>query len=134
MDFNPYSNNNVVAMIRKMSYFPWMTPGKTMKEAVVRVPTIPTATPPFGLGYKPMNDDLLEMEVKRMTRAKAKAKGLPSPPQPLKPYTPTLNGKFVKTGDSQCYWGFPEPRYDPKSKKMVPGFELFFDCDNKLQN
>ena len=52
---------------------------------------IPTATPPFGLGYKPTDDDLLEMEVRRMARAKAKAKGLPCPPEPLKPYTPTLN-------------------------------------------
>ena len=67
-----------------------------------------------------------------MARAKAKAKGLPSPLEPLKPYTSTLNGKFVKAGDSQCYWGFPYSRYDPKSKTMVSGFELFLDCDNKL--
>ena len=67
-----------------------------------------------------------------MARSKAKAKGLLSPQESLKPYTPTLNGKFVKTRDSQSYWGFPEPRYDPKSKTMVPGFELFLDYDNKL--
>ena len=87
-----------------------MSLGKTVKEAVIRVSTILTATPPFRLGYKPTNDDLLEMELRKMARAKAKAKGLPSPPEPLKPYTPTLNGKFVKAKDSQCYWGFPEPR------------------------
>ena len=63
MDFDPYCNNNVVAMMRKMSYFPRMNLEKTLKEAFVRVPTIPTATPPFGLGYKPTNDDLLELEV-----------------------------------------------------------------------
>ena len=63
MDFDPYCNNNVVAMMRKMSYFPGMNLGKTVKEAVVRVPKIPTATPPFGLGYKPTDDDLLELEV-----------------------------------------------------------------------
>ena len=45
----------------------------------------------------------IEMEVRRMDRAKAKAKGLPCPPEPLKPYTPTLNGKCVKAGDSQHY-------------------------------
>ena len=52
MVFDPYSNNNVVEMMRKMSYFPMMNLGKTVKEAVVQVPTIPTAIPPFGLGYK----------------------------------------------------------------------------------
>ena len=35
---------------------------------------IPTATPPFGLGYKPTDYDLLEMEVRKMAQAKAKAK------------------------------------------------------------
>ena len=83
MDFNPYGNNNVVAIVRKMSFFFFflgMSLGKTMKEAVVRVPTIPTTIPPFGLGYKPMNEDLLEMELKKMARAKAMAKGFPSSP------------------------------------------------------
>ena len=64
---------------------------------------IPTTTPPFGLGYKHTKDDLLEMEVRKMARAKAKAKGLPCLLEPLKPYTPTLNGKFEKVGESQCY-------------------------------
>ena len=67
-----------------------------------------------------------------MARAKAKAKGLPYPPEALKPYTPTLNGKFVKAGDSQRYWGFPKMRFDPEIRTMVPGFELLFDCNNKL--
>ena len=110
MDFDPYSNNNDVAMMRKMSYFLGMNLGKTMKGAVVRVPTIPTATPPFRLGYKPTNDDLLEMKVRKM----AHAKGLPNPPKPLNPYTPTLNGMFVKAGNSQPYWRFPKLRYDPQ--------------------
>ena len=133
MDFDPYSNNNVVEMMRKMSYFTGMNLGKTVKEAAVRVFTIPAATPPFRLGYKPLDDDLLELELelRRMDHTKAKAKGLPSSLEPLKPYTLTLNGKFVKVGDSQHYWGFPELRYDPESK-MVPGFELFLDCNYKL--
>ena len=78
------------------------------------------------------DDDLLEMEVRKMARAKAKAIGLPCPPEPLKPYTPTLNGKFVKVGESQHYWGFPEPRFDPMTKTMVPGFEILLDCNNKV--
>ena len=81
MDFYPYNNNNVLAMMRKMNYFPGTNLGKTVKEATAQVPTIPTTTPPFRLGYKPTDDDLLKMEVKRMTHAKAKAKGLPYPSQ-----------------------------------------------------
>ena len=95
MEFDPYSNNSVVDMMRKMGYFPRMNLGKMVKVAAAQVLTIPTTTPPFGLGYKPMNDDLLEMEVRRMACAKTKAKGLPYPLKPLKPYIPTLNGKFV---------------------------------------
>ena len=91
-----------------------------MKKEIAQVPTIPTATPPFGLGYKPTDDDLLEMQVRRMACAKAKAKRLLCPSRPLKPYTSTLNGKFVKARDSQRYLGFPKPRFDPKSRTMVP--------------
>ena len=103
MDFAPYGNNNVVAMIRRMNYLPGMNLGRVVKKPTVQDLAIPTATPPFGLGYKPTDDDLLEMEIKRMARAKANAKGLPCPPEPLKPYTSTLNGKFVKAGESQRY-------------------------------
>ena len=67
-----------------------------------------------------------------MAHEKAKAKGLPCPPKPLKPYTPTLTKKFVKARDSQSYQGFLELRYDPEVKTMVHGFKLFFDCNNKL--
>ena len=103
MYFAPYGNNNVVAMIRRMNYFPGMNLGRVVKKPAVQYLTITTATPPFGLGYKPTNDDSLEMEVRRMARAKAKSKGLPCPPEPLKPYTLTLKGKFVKAKESQHY-------------------------------
>ena len=85
MDFAPYSNNNVASMMRRMNYLPGMNLGRTEKKPTIQVPIIPTATPPFGLGYKPTNDDLLEMEVRKMARAKAKAKGLPCPPEPQSP-------------------------------------------------
>ena len=101
MDFAPYSNNNVVAMMRRMNYLPGMNLGRTMKKPTIQVLMIPTTTPPFRLSYKPTNDDLLEMEVRKMARAKTKAKGLSCPSEPLRPYTPTLNGKFVNAiGDS----------------------------------
>ena len=132
MDFASYGNNNVVAMMRRINYLLRMNLGRTMMKPTVQVPMIPTATPPFGLGYKPTNDDLLKMEVEKMARAKAKAKGLPCPPEPIKPYTYTLNGKFVKAGESQCYWGFPELRFDPVTKTMVLGFEILLDYNNKV--
>ena len=132
MDFAPYGNYNVVAMMRKMNYLPGMNLGRTVKKSTIQVLMIPTVTPPFRLGYKPIDNDLLEMEVRKMARAKAKAKGPPCPPEPLKPYTPTLNGKFVKAGESQCYWGFLKPRFDPVTKTMVPGFEILLDCNNNV--
>ena len=74
MDFAPYSNNNVVAMMRRMNYLSGMNLGETVKKPTIQDPTIPIAAPPFGLGYNPTDDDLLEMEVRKMARAKAKAK------------------------------------------------------------
>lgn len=99
MDFDPYSNNNVVTIIRRMSYFPGTSQRKTMKGAAVRAPTIATATLPFGLGYRPTDEDLLEMELKKTAHAKAKANGFPSLLEPLRLYTSTLDGKFIKDGD-----------------------------------
>ena len=59
MDFAPYNNNNVVAMMRKMNYLLGINLGKTVKKATTQVPIILTATPPFRLSYKPTDDDLL---------------------------------------------------------------------------
>ncbi|KAL0015139.1 hypothetical protein SO802_002208 [Lithocarpus litseifolius] len=98
-----------------MNYLSRMNLGKTVKKPIVQDLMIPSATPPFGLGYKPIDDDLLEMKVRKKARAKAKAMGLCCPSEPLKPYTSTLNGKFVKTRDSQCYWGFPESSYEERT-------------------
>ena len=84
IDFSPYGNNNVVAMMRRMNYLLGMN-GRAIKKPTVQDLAIPTATPPFRLGYKPTDDDLLEMEVRKMARAKAKARRLPYPPEPLKP-------------------------------------------------
>ncbi|KAL0010862.1 hypothetical protein SO802_005970 [Lithocarpus litseifolius] len=78
-----------------MNYLLGINLGRTMKKPTVQVLMIPIATAPFRLGYKCTDDDLLEMEVRKMARAKAKAKRHPCPPEPLKSYTPTLNGKFV---------------------------------------
>ena len=74
MDFVPYGNNNVVAMMRRMNYLPGMNLGRAVKKPTVQDLAIPIATPPFGQGYKPIDDDLLEMEVRKMAQAKAKAK------------------------------------------------------------
>ena len=66
MDFAPYGNNNVVAMMRKMNYLPRMNLGRAVKKPIVQDLAIPIATPPFRLGYKPTDKDLLEMEVRKM--------------------------------------------------------------------
>ena len=59
MDFAPYSNNNVVAMMRKMNDLPGMNLRKTVKKATTQILIILTAIPPFGLSYKSTDDDLL---------------------------------------------------------------------------
>ena len=132
MDFAPYSNNNKVAITRRMNYLLGMNLGKTVKKLTIQVPMIPTTTPSFRLGYKPTDDDLLGMEARKIFRAKAKAKGLPCPLKPLKPYTPTLNELFIKTGEIQRYWGFHEPRVDLVTVTMVLGFKILLDCNNKV--
>ena len=54
--------------------------------------------------YKGVDDeDLLEEGLKKIARSKAKVKGLSYEPSTLKPYTLTLNGKFVKEGEVQLY-------------------------------
>jgi len=37
MDFAPYSNNNVVAMTRRINYLPRMNLGKTVKKPTIQV-------------------------------------------------------------------------------------------------
>ena len=72
------------------------------------------------------------MEVRKMAQAKTKAKELLCPLEPLKPYIPTLNVKFVKARENQRYWGFREPRFDPITKTMVLSFEILLDCNKKV--
>ena len=91
-------------------------------------PHFSISIPLFGVGYKPTNDELLENDSKKTTRAKAKARGLSFDPISMKPYTPTLNGKFVKEGYTHLYYRFPEPWYDFKTLKRMPGIEIFTDC------
>ena len=43
-----------------------MNLGRAVKKPTIQDPMIPTATPPFGLGYKPSDDDFLEMEIRKM--------------------------------------------------------------------
>ena len=53
LDFAPYGNNNVVAMMRRMNYLLKMNLGRAMKKPTIQGLVIPTAAPPFGLGYEP---------------------------------------------------------------------------------
>ena len=120
MDFAPYSNNNVVAMMRRMNYLSGMNLGMTVKKPIVQVPMIPTATPPLGLGYKPTDDDLLEMEVRRMACAKAKAKGT------------SLFFRAFKALYSYIEWKVCQNQRQPTTRTMMPGFELLLDYNNKI--
>ena len=43
-----------------------MNLGKVVKKPTVQDLAINTTIPPFRLGYKPIDDDLLEMEVRKM--------------------------------------------------------------------
>ncbi|XP_074293498.1 uncharacterized protein LOC141620558 [Silene latifolia] len=67
----------------------------------------------FGLGYEPTEQDLKK---KRRTVTDRKA------------YPLTLNGYFVKAGEAERCLDFREPLFDEKSKKLVPGIEIFQDC------
>ncbi|GMY38587.1 hypothetical protein FCV25MIE_33831 [Fagus crenata] len=45
----------------------------------------------------------------------------------MKPYTLTLNGKFMKEGEEHPYHGFPEPWKNKSTNQKMPGFEIFFN-------
>ena len=66
MGFAPYGNNNVVAMMRRMNYLLGMNLGRAVKKPTIQDLAIPTTIPPFRLGYKPIDDDLLEIEMTKM--------------------------------------------------------------------
>ena len=127
MDFDPYSNDKVVSMKRKMDYFPGLGLGRN-NQGLPNFTSYVTTIPPFGLGYKPTDEDLLEEGLKKIAHSKAKVKGLSYEPPTLKPYIPTLNGKFVKEGEVQLYSMFPGPWYDQRIATKLPGIEIFADC------
>jgi hypothetical protein len=106
--YDPYSNDKVVTMIRGMGYFPGMGLGRK-DQGIAEFQDYPKAIPTFGLGYKPTEEELLQKKERFLARIEAQNKGLPFDPIPMKPYTLTLNGKFVKEGEEHPYHGFPEP-------------------------
>uniref|UniRef100_A0A2N9HKR9 Uncharacterized protein n=1 Tax=Fagus sylvatica TaxID=28930 RepID=A0A2N9HKR9_FAGSY len=96
--YDPYSNDKVVTMIRGMGYFPGMGLGRK-DQGIAEFQDYPKAIPTFGLGYKPTEEELLQKKERFLARIEAQNKGLPFDPIPMKPYTLTLNGKFVKEGE-----------------------------------
>jgi len=127
MDFDPYNNDKVVSMMRKMDYFPGLGLGRN-NQGLPNFTSYVTTIPPFGLGYKPTDEDLLEEGLKKIAHSKAKVKGLSYEPPTLKPYIPTLNEKFVKEGEVQLYSMFPKPWYDQRTATKLPRIEIFADC------
>lgn len=81
LDFDPYSSPNVFAMMRNMNNFPGIGLGRS-KRGPKSFPKLSMAIPPFGLGYEPTNEDMLEIEVEKMAKNKAKAEVLPYQPNP----------------------------------------------------
>ena len=53
-------------MTRRMNYLLGMNLGKVVKKPTGQDLAINTAIPPFRLGYKPIDEDLLEIEVRNM--------------------------------------------------------------------
>ncbi|GMY21051.1 Retrovirus-related Pol polyprotein from transposon 17.6 [Fagus crenata] len=124
--YDPYSNDKVVTMIRGMGYFPGMGLGRK-DQGIAEFQDYPKAIPTFGLGYKPTEEELLQKKERFLARIEAQNKGLPFDPIPMKPYTLTLNGKFVKEGEEHPYHGFPEPWKNKSTNQNMPGFEIFFN-------
>jgi hypothetical protein len=124
--YDPYSNDKVVTMIRGMGYFPGMGLGRK-DQGIAEFQDYPKAIPTFGLGYKPTEEELLQKKERFLARIEAQNKGLPFDPIPMKPYTLTLNGKFVKEGEEHPYHGFPEPWKNKSANQKMPGFEIFFN-------
>ncbi|XP_074278281.1 uncharacterized protein LOC141601873 [Silene latifolia] len=71
----------------------------------------------YGLGYELNEEDSLR---KRVSTEDRDIK--------MGPYSLTLNGHFVKAGEEMLSLDFPEPLFNSKANKLVPGIEVFRDC------
>ena len=129
--FDSYANVAVANMLKKMNYFPGLGLGRN-QQGLSKFPTYLTATPPFGLGYVPTEEDIEDQKVKARERALTWAQGRTFE-WSMCLYFKTLNGCFVKQGDHFPYFQFPEPWMHMSTRKLMSGFEIFLDVRHDLE-
>lgn len=78
----------------------------------------------FGLGYIPTPEDLKRALANINEQRKARREGRALH---IKPYPLTLNGQFIREGEDEPCYEFPEPFV--QSGMRHPGFEIFLDCN-----
>ena len=78
----------------------------------------------------PTDDDLLEIEVRKMARAKAKAKGTSLSSKTFEALHPYIEWEVCKSWWKLTILGIPWT--NPTTKTMVPGFEILLDYHNKV--
>ncbi|XP_077244859.1 uncharacterized protein LOC143884896 isoform X2 [Tasmannia lanceolata] len=118
----PFAISSVVAkMMRKMNYFPGMNLGRDPSKASHWRP-IKANHGIFGLGYVPTEEEEEAMEklLKLKEEIRRTGRVLLMAPYPL-----SMNGHFIKEGETFPYYGFSEPWYDSVTGIMIPGFEIF---------
>lgn len=89
-------------LMMKMGYIPGEGLGRDGKGMKHPIPIMEKQNR-YGLGYDPSKD----LHV-------------------IKKPSLTLNGQFVLQHDTEPYYEFPEPWYDPVKKQRLPGLEIFF--------
>ena len=103
-DTVPYLNEQVVAMMRSMGYFPGRGLGETKIGITEPIKPYAREGNRTGLGVKEENDSFT------VTASPGSS----------------LNGWFVKEGEDFPYYGFQEPWVDSKGQR-VQGIEIFFE-------
>ena len=96
LDFDPYSNTSINAILKKQGHFPGMTLGlkKEMAKSWGHPGAIKKDT--FGLGFEPTKEDLKQAALKMKARNNAR---ITKTEMAMDPYPFTLNGQYIKEGE-----------------------------------
>ncbi|XP_077252400.1 uncharacterized protein LOC143891750 [Tasmannia lanceolata] len=119
------TNSNVIRMIRRQGYIPDAGLGK-YHQGLNEFLVFKTFNGLFGLGYKPLKKEIVEMKQLMLKWAKNRRRGLRLP---MAPIDLTMNGRFRKEGTGFPFCGFTETWLDENTGQMFPGFEIFFDLE-----
>lgn len=118
---DPHASQIIPIILLSQGYLPGMPLG--LREKEFSYLPLPSKSNPFGLGYKPMEDDIIR-RLSQLHLENAKAKNGHKTLFP--PYQRTLNGMFVRKGEKHPCYSFPEQLIQDGIRK--PGFEIFHDC------